>query len=53
MPGVALVTISTDVSKLRLVTGVKIFHQRILVYNGGSLVIYGLPHDLKRSKVDT
>jgi transposase len=53
MQGIAVVTISTDVGKHRIVANVKKIHKRIIAYFGGNaLVIYGLPPDLTRVDID-
>ena len=53
MQMIAVVTITTDAGRHRIVTNVKKVHQRVIAYFGESaLVIYGLPPDLNRVDID-
>ena len=53
MQMIAVVTITTEVGKHRIIANLKKIHQRIIAYFGESaLVIYGLPPDLKRVDID-
>ena len=53
MQMIAVVTITTDAGRHRIVANVKKVHQRVIAYFGESaLVIYGLPPDLKRVDID-
>ncbi len=50
---IAVVTITTDERRHRIVTNVKKVHQRIIAYFGvHALEIYGLPPDLERVSID-
>lgn len=50
---IAVVTITTDEHRHRIVTNVKKVHQRIIIYFGKhALEIYGLPPDLQRVEID-